>query len=71
MTRRLSHWILFASVLLAPALAFAGKKNGAVDDLNAATGGDASFANRPLVLMIALGALGFAPFVLMMVTSFV
>jgi type III secretion protein R len=31
----------------------------------------ASFANRPLVLMIALGALGFAPFVLMMVTSFV
>jgi type III secretion protein R len=29
------------------------------------------FANRPLVLMIALGALGFAPFVLMMVTSFV
>ncbi|MER2566022.1 MAG: type III secretion system export apparatus subunit SctR [Myxococcaceae bacterium] len=71
MTRRLSHWILFASVLLAPALAFAGKRNGAVDDLNAATGGDASFANRPLVLMIALGALGFAPFVLMMVTSFV
>lgn len=30
-----------------------------------------SFANRPLVLIIALTALGLAPFVLMMVTSFV
>ncbi|MFT3707178.1 MAG: type III secretion system export apparatus subunit SctR [Archangium sp.] len=30
-----------------------------------------SFANRPLVLMIALAALGLAPFVLLMVTSFV
>jgi type III secretion protein R len=30
-----------------------------------------SFANRPLILMLALGALGLAPFVLLMVTSFV
>jgi type III secretion protein R len=68
MMRRLSHWFLFASVLLAPALAFAAKKGAAS---GASTGGEVSFANRPLVLMIALGALGFAPFVLLMVTSFV
>jgi type III secretion protein R len=33
--------------------------------------GQEGFANQPLILMIALGALGFAPFVLLMVTSFV
>lgn len=69
MTRRLSSWILFASVLLAPALAFA--KKGASDVVQATGATEVSFANRPLVLMITLGALGFAPFVLMMVTSFV
>ncbi len=37
---------------------------------NALGGGD-TFANRPLVLMLALVALGLAPFVLLMVTSFV
>jgi len=70
MTRRLSYWFLFASVLLAPALAFA-KKGAASGDVGIMSGGETSFANRPLVLMIALGALGFAPFVLLMVTSFV
>src|SRR5215468_11102090 len=30
-----------------------------------------SFASRPLILIIALGALGLVPFVLLMVTSFV
>jgi type III secretion protein R len=55
---------------LTPALALAAKKGGGTD---AAPSGlvQESFANRPLVLMIALAALGFAPFVLLMVTSFV
>ncbi|MBL8917717.1 MAG: type III secretion system export apparatus subunit SctR [Myxococcaceae bacterium] len=68
MTRRLPSSILFASVLLAPALAFAKKGTDVVQATGAT---EVSFANRPLVLMITLGALGFAPFVLMMVTSFV
>lgn len=33
--------------------------------------GPDTYANRPLILMLALGALGLAPFALMMVTSFV
>lgn len=55
---------------LTPAIALA-KKGGddagsAVENLNSD-----SISSRPLVLMIALGALGLAPFVLLMVTSFV
>jgi type III secretion protein R len=76
MKRRLSWWFLYLSVLLAPALAFAqrrggGAGSGGVDPIMGGGIGEQSFANRPLVLMIALGALGFAPFVLLMVTSFV
>ncbi len=74
---RAKLWLFSAALFLQPALAFAQKKRGgggavAVDDAvsPAVITGD-SFANRPLVLMIALAALGFAPFVLLMVTSFV
>ncbi len=59
---------MFAVALLMPALAFAKAKTEVVT--GPLDGGD-SFANRPLVLMVALTALGLAPFALMMVTSFV
>lgn len=68
MLRRLSWLSVLATITLAPAVALAAKRSDIVD---AAIGGEATFANRPLVLMITLGALGFAPFVLLMVTSFV
>jgi type III secretion protein R len=69
-------WLFSAALLVQPVLALAaGRRPGAMDAEAAApadlTGGDATFANRPLILMMALGALGLAPFVLMMVTSFV
>ena len=85
MTRRFSlgsrvYLLLFSlALVLHPLAAFAqakkgGAKGGAV--VEEVMGGGKldssdSFANRPLVLMIALGALGLAPFVLLMVTSFV
>lgn len=68
MLQRLSWLSVLATMTLAPAVALAAKRS---DIVEAATGGDVTFANRPLVLMITLGALGFAPFVLLMVTSFV
>lgn len=80
MTPRLSTWMrarlwLFTlAMLLTPALAFAQKKagKGGGDVMGGGPiDGSDSFANRPLVLMIALAALGLAPFVLLMVTSFV
>lgn len=72
-------WLFSAALFLQPAVALAQRKRGGgaaaaavVDDaVNPASLTGDSFANRPLVLMIALAALGFAPFVLMMVTSFV
>ncbi|MFO0593853.1 MAG: type III secretion system export apparatus subunit SctR [Myxococcaceae bacterium] len=65
--------------MLNPLAAFAqGKKGGksapaATEEVmgGAKIDGSESFANRPLVLMIALAAMGLAPFVLLMVTSFV
>jgi type III secretion protein R len=75
LTLSLQWWTLLASFVLVPALAFGqSRKRGAVEEVvsnGQESMSSASFANRPLVLMIALGALGFAPFVLMMVTSFV
>lgn len=64
-------WLFSLALLLQPALAFAAER-----DKGAPMGGGRldlsdSFANRPLILMLALGALGLAPFVLLMVTSFV
>jgi type III secretion protein R len=70
MPRRLSQWFWFVSVWLAPAFVWA-KQGAQVAEASSSSGGAESFANRPLVLMIALGALGLAPFVLLMVTSFV
>lgn len=64
--------MLFAvATALTPALALAAAKKGGGDSPPAEGLVQESFANRPLVLMIALAALGFAPFVLLMVTSFV
>lgn len=67
-------WLFSLAMVLTPALAFAQKKGGrgGADVMGGASlDGSDSFANRPLVLMIALAALGLAPFVLLMVTSFV
>ncbi|MBL9037379.1 MAG: type III secretion system export apparatus subunit SctR [Archangium sp.] len=61
--------------MLAPwvALAAPPAKRGTVQEALGPLSGsaEATFANRPLVLIVALTALGLAPFVLMMVTSFV
>ncbi len=56
--------------LLSSTAAFAAKGGTISNDIAKDLTGD-SFANRPLILMIALGALALVPFVLMMVTSFV
>ncbi len=73
---RAGVWLFSIAVLLQPAIAMAQGKKGKgapVEEVMGGArldGGD-SFANKPLVLMIALGAMSLAPFVLMMVTSFV
>lgn len=59
-------WSLWA--FLMPLLAEAAQKKGALEKTPLI---EETVANRPLVLMIALTALGLAPFVLLMVTSFV
>jgi type III secretion protein R len=68
--QRVMLWLFTAAAAMTPALAFAAKRGGGEDvgsvDLNSD-----SVSSRPLVLMIALAALGLAPFVLLMVTSFV
>ena len=69
-------WVFSAALLLQPAIAFAaGKGKGGgpapVDVGDAPLSGGDSFANKPLVLMMALAAMSLAPFVLLMVTSFV
>jgi len=66
-TSRTSLRLLSLAMLLEPVLAFAARGEAVPKDLDTAD----TFANRPLILMIALGALGLAPFVLLMVTSFV
>lgn len=82
MTERLSTpmraklWVYSAAMLLTPALAFAQKKGKgvsapAVDVGDTPLSGGDSFANKPLILMMALAAMSLAPFVLLMVTSFV
>lgn len=68
-------WLFSLAVWLTPLLAGAKPKGGsgqtAADVMGTGGLGGESFANRPLVLMIALASLGLAPFVLLMVTSFV
>jgi type III secretion protein R len=66
-------WLFAAALALSPqgAWAAAAKKAGAAAaDIGEAADSN-SFASRPLVLIVALAALGFVPFVLLMVTSFV
>ena len=64
-------WLFSLAMFLTPALAFAAKKGGAEAPPSTGLDSSDSFANRPLVLMLALAAMGLAPFVLLMVTSFV
>ena len=75
-TMRARLWLFSLAIWLTPLLAFAKPKGGGAaaaspgaDVMGTAT--SETFANRPLVMMIALASLGLAPFVLMMVTSFV
>jgi type III secretion protein R len=68
-------WLYALAVLLTPLLVQAqGKKRGVLSAAAEVPGqvvNTDSFANRPLILIIALAALSLVPFVLMMVTSFV
>ncbi|MFZ5469614.1 MAG: type III secretion system export apparatus subunit SctR [Myxococcota bacterium] len=64
----------FSAALLVSQVALAQKKGkGALAgvDLGSDNFSGESFASRPLILIIALAALGLVPFVLLMVTSFV
>ena len=74
-TQRLTLWVFSLAMTLTPAVAFAQRLKQITNlkietPAQNAMAGD-QISNRPLVLMIALAALGLAPFVLMMVTSFV
>ncbi len=64
MTRALTSRLLAFVALAGPAIAFAQKKG---PDLLARD----SVTSRPLVLILALAALGLVPFVILMLTSFV
>lgn len=67
-----ARWRLFSlGIFLMPLVAAALPKKEAAPMTDTPLTGGETFANRPLVLMIALTALGLAPFVLLMVTSFV
>ena len=68
---RLTLWFFTLATLLTPALAFAKVIAPKAEAMPANPIGADSISSRPLVLMIALAALGLAPFALMMVTSFV
>ncbi|NMO21598.1 type III secretion system export apparatus subunit SctR [Pyxidicoccus fallax] len=72
---RIPPWLFAAAVSLHPFIALAQKKKGggaSVPDavVNEAVSSD-SFTSRPLILILALAAMGLVPFALMMVTSFV
>jgi type III secretion protein R len=65
-------WVFGAALALTPALALAGKKGGpGVENLSGVDLNTDTISSRPLVLLMALAAMGLAPFVLLMVTSFV
>lgn len=68
---RLTLWFFTLCTLLTPAMAFAKVIAPKAEAMPANPIGTDSISSRPLVLMIALAALGLAPFALMMVTSFV
>ncbi|MCE9666638.1 type III secretion system export apparatus subunit SctR [Myxococcus stipitatus] len=71
---RVPPWLFAAAVSLHPFIALADKKRGgpAIPEsvANEAVNSD-SFTSRPLILILALAAMGLVPFALMMVTSFV
>jgi type III secretion protein R len=70
---RLAPWLFAAAVSLHPAAALAAKRGGInIPDsvANEAASAD-TFTSRPLILILALAAMGLVPFALMMVTSFV
>ncbi|MCP3141417.1 type III secretion system export apparatus subunit SctR [Pyxidicoccus xibeiensis] len=71
---RIPPWLFAAAVSLHPFIALAQKKGrgAALPDsvANEAVSSD-SFTSRPLILILALAAMGLVPFALMMVTSFV
>ncbi|WP_163996724.1 type III secretion system export apparatus subunit SctR [Pyxidicoccus caerfyrddinensis] len=71
---RIPPWLFAAAVSLNPLIALAVPKKGgaALPDAvaNEAVNSD-SFTSRPLILILALAAMGLVPFALMMVTSFV
>ncbi|NTX13094.1 type III secretion system export apparatus subunit SctR [Myxococcus sp. CA051A] len=70
---RVSPWLFAAAVSLHPFIALAQKKRpGSIPDsvANEAVSAD-TFTSRPLILILALAAMGLVPFALMMVTSFV
>jgi type III secretion protein R len=68
-------WLFTAAAALTPAIAVAaGRRSGGAADPESLTGVDLnadSVSSKPLVLIVALAAMGLAPFVLLMVTSFV
>ena len=73
---RLTAGVLFASAWLYAPLALAAKHAAAAAaktplDVGQDAFNGNTFASRPMVLIIALAALGLVPFVLLMVTSFV
>ncbi|HCF57566.1 MAG TPA: EscR/YscR/HrcR family type III secretion system export apparatus protein [Myxococcales bacterium] len=68
--RRLWAGLAFAAVAVMPAVAAAAQRASKVEQLSSQLT-PSSIASRPLVLMVALGALALVPFVLLMVTSFV
>ncbi len=74
---RARGWLYAAALLLGPGAALGAPKKfiqptaDAVSDSGGSAFDASSFASRPLVLIIALAALGLVPFVLLMVTSFV
>jgi len=67
-------WLFAAAVSLHPFVALAQKKRGG-PGISEAVANEAvssdSFTSRPLILILALAAMGLVPFALMMVTSFV
>ncbi len=70
---RVAPWLFAAAASAHPFSALAQKRGGAaIPDsvVNEAVNSD-SFASRPLILILALAAMGLVPFALMMATSFV
>lgn len=70
---RAKLWLFGLALLLVPLWSNANPKRGTDEAIATArdTFSGGSFASRPLILIIALAALGLVPFVLLMVTSFV